>query len=165
MVTNLIKSSLLVSILIAGCQKPAAPPVPTDVQAFQKPTATEIFNLRSTCAGLGEKVLRENIIGISLTQDEVSHYDPKTNRCYVELTVQDAEIGKGDYFSQYLFDGQTDDMLATIRIDKRGKWGTVYDDQHNSPITVKDGVVLPGDIAFSDTAEYIQQKMEDDRKQ
>ena len=54
----------------------------------QPPSATEVFHLRSLCAKLGEQLFEETFIGSALTKDQVSHYDPKSNRCYVELTVQ-----------------------------------------------------------------------------
>src|SRR3990172_1063562 len=60
---------------------------------FQPPTATEVFRLRSECAKLGEKILENNTVGSAVTQSQVSHYDPQTNRCYVELTVQTADLG------------------------------------------------------------------------
>ena len=75
-------------------------------------TATEIFHLRSECAHLGQKILDGNFVGVALTEDQVSHYDPQTNRCYVQLTVQTADLSKSaDYFSTTLYDGQTGEIL------------------------------------------------------
>jgi hypothetical protein len=43
-------------------------------------------------AALGDKVLEGNIIvGTGLSQSQVSHYNERTNRCYVELTIQTAD--------------------------------------------------------------------------
>ena len=90
-----------------------------DSLSYQKPpSATELFELRSKCAALGEKILRENVIGSALTQSEVSHYDPKTARCYVELTVQNADITNPTITSTYLYDGQTKELLAFAQIEK-----------------------------------------------
>jgi len=94
------------------------------------PTATEVFLLRSECAEFGVKIMNDNIIGISLTQAQVSHYNPQTNRCYVELTVQSANLNtvdtKSEYFATYLFYGQTKEMLASTKIEKGTKSGTVF---------------------------------------
>jgi hypothetical protein len=59
----------------------------TAERSSQLPTATEVFQLRSLCVKLGEQLLDETPVGSALTEDQVSHYDPKSNRCYVELTV------------------------------------------------------------------------------
>jgi len=49
----------------------------------------------------------------ALAQDQVSHYDPKTNRCYVELDVHQADLTRLDeYSARYLHDGQTGEILA-----------------------------------------------------
>ena len=105
-----------------GCQK--SPTVPKDAVGetiYKAPTATEVFNLRSKCAELGEKILDGNIIGSALAQEHVSHYDPKTNRCYVELDVHMADLSKwDDYRSRNLYDGQTGEILAWTR-DQKGK--------------------------------------------
>lgn len=57
-------------------------------------TATEVFQLRLASAELGQAILANNFIGTALTQDQVSHYIPRTNRCYVELTVQTGDVSK-----------------------------------------------------------------------
>lgn len=159
----MIKSGLisLTLLFLSGCQKPA--PASANESASPRLTAAEVFELRSKCADLGQKIINNNTIGIALSQDQVSHYDSTTNRCYVEVTVQTADLSKaGDYFEQYLYDGQTGEMLASIRNDRRNsKWGMVYDHQHKSPIPVPyDATVL-----YDDALSYIDSKMADDRKQ
>jgi hypothetical protein len=82
-------------------------------QGHQLPTATEVFQLRSACADLGQKILEDNAVGTALTKDQVSHYDSRTNRCYVELTINTADLTQGlDYLHRVLYDGQTREMLA-----------------------------------------------------
>ena len=79
-------------------------------QAAEPPTATEV------CAELGEKIMEENDIGMALSQ--VSRYDPRTNRCYVELIVLTADFTKSKgVFHRYLFDGQTKELLASASRD------------------------------------------------
>lgn len=58
---------------------------------------------------MGQRILDRNIIGKALTQEQVSHYNLKDNRCYVKLTVSTADLGTpGDKYEQhdYLYDGQ-----------------------------------------------------------
>jgi hypothetical protein len=97
-----------------------APAAPSQERA-NLPTTAEIFALRSKCAELGERILAGNIIGSALTQSQVSHYNPATNRCYVELDVHMADLDKFDeYNTRNVFDGQTGELLARIE-NKKGK--------------------------------------------
>lgn len=89
------------------------------------PSATEVFHLRSECAELAEKIMNENTIGMALTQSVLSHYNPKTNRCYAELTVQSADLSS-NYLAEYLYDGQTKEMLAFAVHDKGKQYGCIF---------------------------------------
>ncbi len=134
-----------------------------DLQTFQRaynlPTAAEVFRLRSECAVLGQKILDNNVIGSALTQSQVSHYNPATNRCYVQLTVQSANLS-GDYFSNYLFDGQTGEMLASATKQKRKKdFGNIF----SGP--AKTSKSNPSSTTFDSTNDYINEVMNDDWKQ
>jgi hypothetical protein len=121
-----MRLALIVSVaIVSGCQKPPSPRPALDEPAFRKPSATEIFNLRSKCAELGEKIINGNTIGIALDQEQFSHYDPKSNRCYVELSVHTADVAHLDYAVRYLYDGQTGEMLAWSQIKKGVKTGFV----------------------------------------
>lgn len=75
--------------------------------------------MRSKCAELGDKILRENAIGSALSQDQTSKYDPTTNRCYVTLNVLTTDLSSNDYYSVSLYDGQTRELLAYAS-DKKG---------------------------------------------
>jgi hypothetical protein len=117
---------------------------------FQLPTATEIFHLRSECAKMGEKILSENYIGISLTQSQVSKYDPKSNRCYVELSVMSADPSlpiEKFYQSYGLYDGQTKEMIAFATEEKGKK---------------KFGSFKVPKKSYDDTLDYIYEVMNDD---
>jgi hypothetical protein len=105
---------------------------------------------------LGDKILEENIIvGSALSQSQVSHYDPRTNRCYVELTVQ--TVGKPmDYQNRVIYDGRTNEMLAFARIENGRKSGMVFDKQPKSSNLENDG--------WDHASEYIDQMMAKDRK-
>jgi hypothetical protein len=126
--------------------------------AFSPPTATEIFHLHSECAALGQKILDENVIGRALEQSQTSRYNPVTNRCYVELVVQSADLTKPmKIFSQYLFDGQTGEMLASLKVENGQKSGTVFDRNHQTTTYANAG--------WDDAQDYINAMMADDRKQ
>ena len=79
MISRLMNMVLIASVLVvfSACEKPPTPKPVVDEPAFRKPSATEIFNLRSQCAELGEKIMDGNIIGVALGQEQVSHYDPQ----------------------------------------------------------------------------------------
>jgi hypothetical protein len=112
-------------------------------RTHQLPTATEVFNLRSKCAALGERILEDNTIGSALTQSQVTHYEPRTNRCYVELTIQTADLSKPidqHYNHRVLYDGQTKEMLAWALIERGKKGGMVFDKQHRSTSLVNSGL-------------------------
>jgi hypothetical protein len=150
--------ALSVLLLFSGCQKSSAPAPSVDTPTFRSPTATEVFNLRSKCADLGEKIMKNTVIGDALKKDQVSHYEPKTNRCYVQLTVWNADPAKGDdYFQQYLFDGQTGQVLAAIHRDKGVRSGEISIDP--SPLNGNP------DELYVDASMFISKMMADDRQQ
>lgn len=102
---------------------------------------------------MGEKIKANNVIGSALTQEVISHYDPKSNRCYAELDVNTADLSKfDDYNSRTVFDAQTGEMLAHVQ-RKNG----------NKTAFVRDG---GGKITDFDTAILkMDELMADDRKQ
>jgi len=115
-------SAVVAILMLMSCApKKDGPPVKAADQ--QPPTASEVFRLRSECAKLGEVIKRDNKVGADLSQDIVTHYDPKTNRCYAEMTVQDP-ASEGEYMFTYLYDAQTKEQLAfaTKNWEKRSGW-------------------------------------------
>jgi hypothetical protein len=110
---------LFAALSLSGCRQGSTTKTVVDEPVFKKPTATEIFNLRSKCADFGQKIKNGNVVKVGLTQDQVSHYDPKTNRCFVELTVTTADLMHiGDYLARYCYDGQTGEILAWSKTEK-----------------------------------------------
>ena len=145
-------------LFFSGCQKSSAPVPPVDAPSVRSPTATEVFNLRSKCAELGEKIMKNAVIGDALKKDQVSHYEPKTNRCYVQLTVSNADPTKGDeHFQQYLLDGQTGQVLAAVRREKGTRSGEISIDP--SPLNGNP------DELYVDASIFISKMMADDRQQ
>jgi hypothetical protein len=150
---------LAVSVLFSACQKTSPPKPATDEPAFRKPTATEVFNLRSKCAELGEKILNENVIGAALAQEQVSHYDPSSSRCYVKLSVHTADLAHiRDTFTSYLYDGQTGQMLGWSEIKKGVKDGFMFS-------WVDDRPFMSGADSFKTANTEIEARMADDRTQ
>ncbi len=143
-----------VGFMMSCSHSSAQPDTPTPrPRIASPPTATEIFNLRTKCAELGQKIMENNTIGSALTQDIVTHYNPETNRCYAELDVNMADLSKFDeYNSGTLYDGQTAEMLAHIEHKKGQK--TAY---------VKDSGLKTTD--FDTAIMKMAELMEDDRKQ
>jgi nitrate reductase alpha subunit len=150
--------SLSVVLFFSSCQKSPALIPSVDAPSFRSPTATEVFNLRSKCAELGEKILKNTVIGDALKKDQLSHYEPKTNRCYVQLTVWNANLAKGDeYFQQDLLDGQTGQVLAAIRRKNGLRSGDISIDP--SPLNGN------SDELYVDASMFISKMMADDRQQ
>jgi|SRR5579883_803210 len=153
--------ALSVLLFLVGCQKSSSPSTSAasaDAPAFLAPTATEVFDLRTKCAELGEKIMKNAAARSDLKKEELSHYDPKTNRCYVRLTIRSANANQGDEdFQQYLYDGQTGQMLAAIRRQNGVKSGDIYSD----PPPSQGG---PEEM-YVDASIFISQMMADDRQQ
>jgi hypothetical protein len=140
---------------MVSCSRTSADSEPKNIKPriASPPTATEIFNLRSKCAGLGQKIMENNTIGSALTQDIVTHYNPETNRCYAELDGNMADWSKFDeYNSRTLYDGQTAETLAHVQRKKGQK--TAY---------VKDGGLKSTD--FDTAIIKMEELMADDRNQ
>ena len=118
---------------------------------FQPPTATELFNLRSRCAALGDKFLEELFVGSAITKSITSRYDPRTNHCYGDLVAR--TVADGSYFNRGLYDLQTGELLAFAQIEKGKKVGMVFNRVSN----------YRDDTGFSDSNEYIDKIMQEDR--
>jgi hypothetical protein len=133
--TKLIPELLLALALIAvvSCTKesPSAkaavdPPAPTSTKpSFVPPTAEEAYRLQDDCNRRGAIVMKNNIIGSALTQEQVSRYNPTTNRCYVRLEVRPMVLNSTNQFQNdtFLFDGQSGELLASFGVKGDGKHG------------------------------------------
>jgi hypothetical protein len=128
-------------------------------RTFQLPTATEVFNLRSKCASLGQQILDEQAIEPERTKDQVSHYDPRTNRCYVELTIHVADFRSPQYQQQrFLLDGQTKEMLASAILKKDSQHGYVFDKGSKAY-----GVLGEEDHGLKTANDYMDERMAGER--
>jgi hypothetical protein len=150
--------AISVLLFFSGCQKSSAPAPIADTPSFLAPTATEVFNLRSRCAELGEKIMKNTVVADALKKDQISHYEPKTNRCYVQLTIWNPNLGKGDdYFQQSLIDGQTGQVLAAIHREKGTRSGEIS--------IVPSPLNGNPDELYVDASIFINKMMADDRQQ
>jgi hypothetical protein len=85
-----------------------------------------LFELRTKCTALGDQILSENVIGVALTQSQISHYDIGTGHCYVQLTIQTADLSaKHQVHDRFLKDGHTKALLASQHMDGDKKTGFV----------------------------------------
>jgi hypothetical protein len=101
----------------AGCREPQ----PSErAGEFQKLTATELFNLRSKCADLADRI-RDGKIEPGARLKVTSRYDRGSNRCYADLFIFRLD-GPVD---RYLFDAQTREALAETHTLEKRKWGEV----------------------------------------
>jgi hypothetical protein len=147
--------------LHCGCRKS---PVSSgeESRAFKKPSATEIFNLRSKCADLGAKMLQDDGGGVEVlnndpkrmvfvSREQTSYYNPNTNRCYVEMYSNKVSPKYDDMYSmRAVYDGQTGELLADT-----------FTRQNNTISFVKDGKA--NDIEAAQAK--MDSLMADDRKQ
>jgi hypothetical protein len=136
--------------------KPSAPHLAE--RTNQLPTATEVFDLRSRCVALGEKIMENNAIGSALTQWQNSHYNPVINRCHVELIVQSANKSIPYQSQTMLYDGQTGELLATFQVKEDGvRFGMVYDRHHKTKSW--------DNLGYDDARAYVDKLMEENREQ
>lgn len=80
-------SIVVAFILICGCN--SAPRSVKEAPRYPNGlTASEVFNLRTKCADMVDKQSEIlGAVGIALTSDVSSHYNPDANRCYAEVVV------------------------------------------------------------------------------
>jgi hypothetical protein len=121
------------------------------------PTAADadVVQLSSTCAALGQQILEGNIISSGIYQEQFSRYSARTNRCYVEMRIQAGDLEKhSDRVGQYLYDGQTKELLAFAQIQNGKKSGRVFDMDHRTTSFENSG--------WDDARQYINAVMLDD---
>ena len=83
------------------------------------------------CAASAQQILEGNFVRSALYQDQFWRYSPSTNRCYVEIRVQTGGLGEASHrFGQYLYDGETRELLAFAQIQNGEKSGKVFDLRH-----------------------------------
>lgn len=151
---------------------------PQPISTFRMPTATEVFHLRSECATLGKKIMEENTSGNSnYYEEQVSHYNPETNRCFVEVNHQIATSELPYKLHRSLYDGQTGELLATFEVScpttdgyigKCPRFGSIVGNgsdmiQGNKALVNTDKLAIHDNA--SEAEAFIDNVMVDDKKQ
>jgi len=115
--TRVLKAESLLAVvlvLLIGCQKPSGSQRPA-------PSATELFNLRTKCSELGDKLLTLTPVQTPFVHEQTSRFDLRENRCYVDVFVHKQGIREpswDDYTTETVFDGQTREALASVEHTK-----------------------------------------------
>jgi hypothetical protein len=140
----------------AGCQQP---PV-QQTRLSKLPSATEVFNLRTKCARLGQELDESMPHGSNWSQEVLSNYSIKENRCYIVLDGFN-ESYRGER-ARYLYDGQTQELLASANLfrdkptqsDRRDTNGVVWAN-HDFGTDCHEG----GDCGYTKADAYIDSKI------
>jgi hypothetical protein len=145
--------SLILVAVSAGCQRPAP-----QTRLSKLPSATDVFNLRTKCAKLGQELDDEMIHGSAISRDTLSNYSIKENRCYV--TLNDLDGGPSRWHSlRGLYDGQTEELLASAEETNHNKsteHGIIFTD---STIDTLSDCHEGGDCGYAKADAYIDSKM------
>ena len=108
----------------AGCSSPQAPDPAAKPAKYQNGlTASEVFNLRTKCSEIVDKLSSDyviGVVGVALTSQVSSHYNPDMNRCYAEVVVTKnfsydykAHPIPDNYRTTSLYDAQTKNLTLT----------------------------------------------------
>ncbi len=137
---------LAVPVVVARAEGPAQP----------LESVAEEARFRSACTASGQQILAANFIRSAIRQEQVSRYNPRTSRCYVEMQVQTLDREEQvERFGRFLYDGQTKELLAFAQIKEGKKSGRVFDLTHRTTSFENAG--------WDDASEYIQTMMADDQ--
>lgn len=157
---TIAKLAMLPISALTSCHREVqrAETAPPKVEAlpYRQASASEVFNLRTKCAELGDKMVQEDFHGPALSISGETHYDEKTNRCYVELDANSVDQNVKDFHNS-LFDGQTKELLAFTGMSHGVMSGQVLASWNSeSPDERK--------LSLNEQAiDYIREKMDDDR--
>jgi hypothetical protein len=121
--------AIMLALLTAGCgSSQVAVPTTKPMKYSNGLTAAEVFNLRTKCSEIVDKLSNDYVIGVvgaALTSQVSSHYNPEMNRCYAEVVVTKnfsydykAHPVPDNYRSTALYDAQTKNLL--IHADQEG---------------------------------------------
>jgi hypothetical protein len=126
-------------------------------RVYENPAAAEDVQLPSACAAWAQEIFERNFIRSALYQEHLWRYSPNTNRCYVVIRVQTGELNESSHrFGQYLYDGQTKEMLAFAQVQNGKKSGRVFDLHHRTTSFENAG--------WDDASEYIYAMMAGERQ-
>jgi hypothetical protein len=154
--------ALILTLFIVGCSTKSAS---QSERHTKLPTATEVFNLRTKCAELARKFDEDMFHGIAVTQDVLSNYSIKENRCYVTLDDSDGGI-INHHNLRSLNDGQTRELLAVSEYysqtqpDGRGSHGSIWVETNiDTTVDCHPG----GDCGLKKATAFIDERMRRDQ--
>jgi hypothetical protein len=148
--------SLMVLAMFAGSLTAACMSAGEATAAERDPVMEDV-QLRSACAVSAQQILERNFVRSALYQDQFWRYSPSTDRCYVEIRVQTGGLSEySDRFGQYLYDGETRELLAFAQIQNGKKSGKVFDLHHPTKSFDNAG--------WDDASEYIYTMMAGGRR-
>lgn len=103
-------------------------------QALQPITQAEPASAKAQlCAASGEQILAGNMVRAAVYQEQFSRYNSRTSRCFVEMRVLTmAADEQADRVGSFLYDGQTQELLAFAEIRNGKKSGRVFDLNHQT---------------------------------
>ncbi len=112
--------------------------------ASPRPSAVEVFDLRTKCQKLTDDARASNgmgFVGAALTSTVTSHYNPVTNHCYAEVYVTKNFSFKypkvsDNYITDALYDVQTGEVLLFAKQEGDRKSGN--DNRPNMPSVIVD---------------------------
>jgi hypothetical protein len=105
--------------------------------------------------------MSENLVGNALTQSQISRYNPETNHCYVKLEVSTADLSTPQekfIRDEFLYDGQTKEVLAYAYWDGNRKSAMIFSD------SLKKFVHDPTLPSYEETDDLIDRFVTEDRK-
>ena len=82
-------------LLLLACHKPLTSEPVADESESKEPI--EVFNLRTKCAKLGDQILQLSPVYPGMTPSQTSHFDVKTNLCYVDIFVASGYVRNNDW--------------------------------------------------------------------
>jgi hypothetical protein len=109
---------LLAIVFTTGCTQPQVQEKAQPSPSRPRLSTTEEFNLRGKCAVLADEMAPSyGLVGPALTSEVLSHYNPETNRCYVQVKATKNFLfthpsTPENYLTIAVYDGQTKEMLV-----------------------------------------------------
>ena len=81
--------------MLLACHKPLTSEPVADESESKEPI--KVFNLRTKCAKLGDQILQLRPVYPGMTPSQTSHFDVKTNLCYVDIFVASGYVRNNDW--------------------------------------------------------------------
>lgn len=155
----MITRSMIAAAMLLFCSMASADP---------KPTATEVFHLRSECQKIVEELSSNPFTGSAWSTRVTSNYNTEDGHCY--MMVESTESGEGSKAGMScaaysLYDAQTDDMKAHAETGTGcpdiGPPPHKYIEQRNGMVSASEKSCLwDEDHRFGCVMDYINKKMQ-----